>query len=134
MGQRYAPQQRGGGKARQIATGAAAQRHHAAGAVKAAAQDAAAQFLVDGQGLGALTGGDGVQRRVQSGGAEAAQHRIAVQLGGVFVGHYCPAGDVGRTAQQGTGLRQKTIADIHGIGGVLQLDGELFHGRSLRCS
>ena len=65
---------------------------------------------------------------------EAVQHRIAVQLGGVFVGHYCPAGDVGRTAQQGTGLRQKTIADIHGIGGVLQLDGELFHGRSLRCS
>ena len=105
MGQRYAPQQCGGGKARQIAAGAAAQRHYAAGAVKVAAQDAAAQLSIDGQGLSALTGGDGVQRRVQSGCAETVQHRITVQLGGVLIGHHRPAGDGGRTSQQSAGLR-----------------------------
>jgi len=127
VGQRHAPQQGGGGKARQIAAGTAAQRYHAAGAVEAITQDVAAQLLIDGDGLGVLTGGDEVQRGVQSGGAETVQHGTAVKTGGSLVGHHGPAGGRRGLPQQGTGPGQQAAADVHGVGGGRELDGELFH-------
>ena len=127
MGQRHAAQQCSGGKARQIAAGAAAQRHHAAGTVEAVPQDAAAKLLVDGDGLGPLTGGDGIQRGLQTGGPDAVQHGGAVQAGGSLIGYHGPADGGRRLPQQGAGLRQQAAADVYRIGGGWELDGELLH-------
>ena len=128
MGQRHAPQQRRGGKARRVAAGAATQRHHAAGTVKTAVQYPAAQGHPGLRRFGTLTLGQQEQPHLQSGSPEAALYPLAIKGRCIFIRRQRPAAHLRHVLpQQRAGAPQHTGADTHRAGRVVQLDGELFH-------
>lgn len=111
-----------------VAAGAATQRHHAAGTVKAAVQYPAAQGHPCLRRFGTLALGQQEQPHLQSGGTEAALYPLAIKGRCIFIRRQRPAAHLRHVLpQQRAGAPQNTGTDTHRAGRVVQLDGELFH-------